>query len=377
MSQVTRRSLIAIIAILMASIAMSDHAKAGTIAAAEDHTCGVTGGGAAKCWGRNSYYQLGDGTEDGVDRLTPVSVKKLTSGVSAIAAGRYHSCALLNSGAVKCWGNGAEIGDGVGLSRSTPVFVKGMKQGIVAIDARYTHTCALTNGGGVKCWGSNFYGELGNRTTEWGWSPVFVTGFRTGATAVTVGESHTCVLTDTGGVKCWGRNHVGQLGDGTTTNRLVPKFVKGLRSDVLAIAAGYMHTCALTAAGRVKCWGANLSGSLGDGTAVERHAPVYVKRLGDIVTAIAAGHSVTCALTGAGQAKCWGTPVGDGVPNQPSYFPTNVKGLKNGVTAISAGDFHGCAIIGGGARCWGWNDHGQIGDGTTTTQWAPVKVNGF
>ena len=349
------------------------------VAAGFQHTCAVTSGGGVKCWGYNYAGGLGDGTT--TNRYTPVDVSGLSSGVTAITAGYYHTCALTSGGGVKCWGyNGyGGLGDGTTTNRYTPVDVNGLSSGITAVVAGdgSAHTCALTSGGGVKCWGRNDYGQLGDGTTTQRSTPVDVTGLSSAATAIAAGYTHTCAPTSGGGVKCWGRNEYGQLGDGTITDRHTPVDVNGMSSGVTAVDAGNAHTCALTSGGGVKCWGRNEYGQLGDGTTTDRHAPVDVSGMSSGVTAITAGAYHTCALTSVGGVKCWGCNygrLGDGTSTH-RYTPVDVSGLASGVTATAAGFGHTCALTSdGGVKCWGENSRGQVGDGTTATRNTPVDV---
>lgn len=156
-----------------------------------------------------------------------VDVVGLSSGVAAITAGEYHTCALTNEGGVKCWGDNywGELGDGKGGEKSIPVDVVGLDSGVTAIAAGQWQTCSLITGGGVKCWGSNWYGELGNGTSgerTYKNTPVDVVGLGNDVVALTAGDWYTCALTAAGQIKCWGYNGYGQLGDGTTTHRSTP-----------------------------------------------------------------------------------------------------------------------------------------------------------
>jgi hypothetical protein len=138
------------------------------------------------------------------------------------------------------------------------------------------HTCAVTSGGGLKCWGWNDYGQLGDGTTMYKTTPAAVSGLSSGVTAVAAGEYHTCAVTSGGGLKCWGRNLYGQLGDGTTVHKTTPAAVSGLSSGVAAVAVGDYHTCAVISGGGLECWGWNAYGGLGDGTNTSRTTPVPV-----------------------------------------------------------------------------------------------------
>jgi alpha-tubulin suppressor-like RCC1 family protein len=351
------------------------------IAAGSRHTCALTSGGRIECWGSNFDGQLGDGTT--TNRRMPFDVIGLTSGIDAVAAGGFHTCVLAAGGGVKCWGlnSSGQLGDATTTNRLTAVDVSGLGSGVSAIAVGYIHTCALTTGGGVKCWGNNFYGQLGDGTTTDRLTPFDVSGLTTGVSAIAAGSSHTCALTTGGGVKCWGDNSIGQLGDGTQSQRPTPVDVNGLGSGVDAISGSLEHTCALTTSGGVKCWGRNTNGQLGDGTTTNRLTAVDVSGLGSGVSAIAVGYFHTCALTTGGGVKCWGGnsigQLGDGTQTlRPT--PVDVSGLTSGVSAIAVGYSHTCALItGGGAKCWGGNGSGQLGDGTQTQRPTPVDVSGL
>lgn len=365
----------------------SDQASSGqSIASGFYHSCALSSGGGVKCWGGNTNGtigtgQLGDGTV--VNRLAPVDVVGLSSGVVAVAAGAFHSCALTSAGGVKCWGqNGGALGDGTTQTRLTPVDVVGLGASVKAISAGGTHTCVLTTVGGVKCWGAMGGYGLGDGTSLDRSTPVDVVGLTSGVLAVSVGNAITCALTSAGGVKCWGGNGAGALGDGTTTNRLIPVDVSGLTSGVIAVAAsGGGATCAVTTLGGLKCWGNNGSGAIGDGTTTSRLTAVDVVGLSSGVTAVSVGQVHTCAVTIGGGVKCWGASgfgnLGDGTSIN-RLTPVDVVGLGAAAFAVSTGVSNTCAATSNaGYKCWGFNQLGSLGDGTGVTSLVPVNVVGF
>lgn len=343
-------------------------APADTFVTSGAHTCAVTNAGGVQCWGDNTYGQLGVGSTTRF--YQPVAVHNLASGVSAIATGDSHTCALTGAGTVQCWGrnSGGQLGNGTTADASEPVVVSGLS-GVAAIAAGGNHTCALMNAGGVQCWGFNNYGQLGNGSTASASTPVGVGGLSGNGVAISTGWLHTCVLTSAGNVQCWGRNFDGELGNGSTTGATTPVTVTGL-SGAVAIAAGGLHSCAVTSAGGAQCWGANIYGELGNGTFASSSVPVTVTGLNGNAATIAAGQQHTCAATTAGAVQCWGYngngQLGNGTTTR-STTPVMVIGLGAGAAAISARGNRSCALTrGGGARCWGDPSYGSTPSANST-----------
>ena len=198
------------------------------VSAGSGYTCALTSSGVIKCWGDNFAGELGDGTT--VQRNTPVDVEGL-SGVKAISAGGWHICAITSSGGLKCWGDGEEgqLGDGkTTLVNTLPVPVAGLSSDVSEVSAGEWHTCALTSSGAAKCWGENISGEIGDGTNTQRDYPVNVHRLGSGVVEISAGSQRTCALTSGGHLKCWGDNsYFGELGDGTTADRTVPVNVVG------------------------------------------------------------------------------------------------------------------------------------------------------
>jgi alpha-tubulin suppressor-like RCC1 family protein len=358
----------------------------GSISGGNNFSCAVTSAGTLKCWGGNTYGQLGDGTT--APQNSPQLVPGL-GGVAEVSAGWQHVCVLTTVGGVKCWGlnTAGQVGNGTtATAQTTPVDVVGLGSGVQAISTGAFHTCALTDDGGVKCWGHNLQGALGDGTTSDRSSPIDVIGLESGVSAIAAGDSITCAVLDSGALKCWGNNATGGVGDGTTTNRLTPVGVVGLGAGVASVSAEGTYpfgsrTCAVTTSGAAKCWGTNNQGQLGDGTTTNRRIPTDVVGLGSGVAAISTGASFTCARTIVGAVECWGQyAVGADLSGTVvQTTPLDVIGLGSGVVEMEAGGYHACVrLVSGAIKCWGGNNSGQLGIGTDNGAFGrvPLDVSG-
>ena len=359
------------------------------VAVGSGHTCALRAGGTVVCWGTNAYGQLGNGTTT-TSATTPVTVTGLTDAVS-VTSGENFSCARRRTGAVVCWGRNqsGQLGDGSTTNRLTPVEVTGVS-GATDVRAGMRHACALV-GGALRCWGENTFSQLGDATTTNRTAPVAVPGL-SGLRAFSLYLHHTCSLGTDGTVRCWGNNPYGEAGGGTEA-QTTPVAITGLNDVVdvqqgtgnnVATGAGTSWRCALHRTGAVSCWGSasqgNASGQLGDGTTTNRTLPTRVTGLTNaaaISVGAAGGGSAVCARRTDGSAVCWGLnnygQLGDGTTTN-RLTPTPVPGMTS-VAEVETNGLTTCARkTDGTIWCWGYNYYGELGQGDQLNRPNPTQV---
>jgi len=396
---------------------------AGLLDAGGFHSCAVLVAGTVRCWGLGLSGQLGYGNGETIgDDETPASVGPVNLGtgrtVWKIAAGDYHTCAILDDRSVRCWGFGGNgrLGYGNPNNVSDPSAVGPVNLGAGhtarAITAGSAHTCAILDDGSVRCWGfggngqqfgdgrlgygnTNNVGDKPTTTPDLAGAVNIGTGHT--AMAISAGGAHTCAILDDGNVRCWGDGEYGQLGYGNTnsiggvsppapgeatTPDTAGPVQLGTGHRAVAISAGGLHTCALLEDGSVRCWGFDASGQLGYGntnnvgdtptTTPDMVGPVNlgVHR----AVAISAGDADSCTVLDDASVRCWGdgaygrlgyantSNAGDTPITTPDKVgPVNL-GAGHTATAISAGAAHTCARLDDASvRCWGYGVYGQLG----------------
>lgn len=337
------------------------------IAAGADHTCAITPLGGVKCWGGNTKGELGDGTNN--ESHVPVDVKGLGSGVISLATGLSTTCAMMSDRTLKCWGknDNGQVGNKQTVAINVPADVAGFTDAD-SVSVGCKHTCASTRGGAAKCWGLNDHGQVGDDSTSSRSSATDVVGLQSGVAMVTNGFDSTCAVLS-GGAKCWGDDVDGQLGDGNMSNALTPVNATVLPFVPTLLTAGAYHVFAYgldpTGAPLTAIFGKNaMTGGI---TGLPPHA----------IEGAGAGNGYTCVLQGGG-VLCWGQndlgQLGNGT-TVASQTPVAPVGLDSGVAEIAAGFGHACALATDGKiKCWGENGNGELGNGTTAGSKVPVDV---
>lgn len=274
-----------------------------------DHACGLTSDHDAYCWGFNSSGQLGIGTFEPSRVYAPTPVVGGQSFASLTSTG-VHTCGITTGGDAYCWGweSEGELGNGnvhTFAGQPAPVAVLG-GQSYAALAGGSSHTCAITLTGEPYCWGNDYEGQVGDGASgDYRSTPVAVYGGGgLNVTSVIAGGSYSCAIDVSGHTWCWGSNEMGEIGDGSFQTRLTPVSIS-TPATFVRLAPGYRHACALDSVGRAYCWGFNATGQLGDGTTLRKGSPTVVATDARFTT-ISGGGGHTCALTAEGDAYCWG-----------------------------------------------------------------------
>ncbi|WP_372735867.1 RCC1 domain-containing protein [Nocardioides sp.] len=406
---------LATLVLLPTSPANADRAEASlnpvaaaSVSAGYNHSCVVTEQRTVRCWGDGTYGRLGYGNTDRIGDGSTVGAEDAAAAgdvplgglAVAVEAGQEHTCALLTTGAVRCWGrnnygqlgygNTTDIGDDETPASAGDVPLGGPAK---AISVGTTSTCALRTSGEVYCWGQGAFGKLGygdgssvgDDETPAEQGPV---ALGSAAAEVSVGGSHTCVLMPGGTVRCWGQGLHGALGygndDGVTSAAAAGDVPVG--GSVVSLSTGGMHTCAVLTTGGVRCWGNGDDGRLGygdtdaigNGTVIGKETPAAAGNvpLGGLARAVSAGSGHTCAILTTAAVRCWGY----GLYGRPGYAHTNNVGdgtTPGYETPAAAGDVavggnalalnannHTCAVLSDATlRCWGHGNAGKLGYG--------------
>lgn len=347
---------------------------AADIAAGRDHTCSLHRDGAVWCWGHGDDGQAGPMRVDA--RVPPQQVPNLTD-VVRIAAGGNTTCALSSTGAVTCWGQNdvGQLGDGTTVSRADPRPIGGLVASAIGLGEG--HGCALNLDGAYRCWGTGSYGELGDGTVALRTTPSPPSPQR-GLIGIDGGAQFTCAVDGQGVASCWGSAYDGQVGNGARMNAALAPVVVDAGGPVAALSLGGRTACALRRDGEVACWGFGAHGQVGDGrsaVAIPVEVPLAQVRI------VAAGEHNTCALHGpvAGErVSCWGDNASKvaGPMGEVALMPTPIMPVWTGdVVELKVGGHHACVRTSAGqVWCWGSNEAGSLGDGTTTSSAAPRRA---
>lgn len=347
------------------------------------HTCYIDAQGDVWCFGSNDRGQLGNG--DNHASFEPVEVQGLGESAVSVASGGAHTCALLNSGIVVCWGANTfgQLGQETDCNDAPfnmceswrPLKVPNLSDDIVAIGAGEVHTCAVAVDGGVKCWGANGQGQLGIGPIEpessyFTVTPTEVVNLGRGARAVALGNWHTCAILVDGGVACWGSNNKHLLGIADCEGCDFGEPQRVFEGDAVSVDTGKSHTCIALTNGDVVCFGESSFGEAGERptAAVWVPTPTRLDASTEFVTDISLGDGFSCLLEESGRVRCFGYnrygQAGIGLMSLEAPLDEAAR-IAEPAVAVEAGERHACALLeSGGIQCWGSNQRGQLGDGT-------------
>jgi alpha-tubulin suppressor-like RCC1 family protein len=420
-------------ALTAVAVGMNRSVKA--VAAGLVHTCALLDDGTVKCWGDNTQGQLGLGdtsprgeaAADTPDKLTAIDLGGHTA--KQIAAGAFHTCAILDDDNVKCWGGNAhgELGLGDATARGTtagqmgaslPELSLGVGRTVKTLraggSATFGHTCAILDDATMKCWGANAYGELGlgdtnargDAANEMGANlPAIDVGAGRTVKAIAAGARGTCASLDDGSAKCWGANDDGELGQGDVKPRggapnqlgtALTAINLGAAVGTNDVAMGAAHACASLPNGKLKCWGSGLRGRIAVGTGRGDEPNEVTPMLaavdlgtGRVAKQVCAGTAFACAHLDDDSLKCWGDNAngelgqgdanarGDDVGEMGDALKAIALGTGRTVQSVSCGANHVCAVLDDhSVKCWGDNAHGQLGQGDTKDRGAAVADMG-
>lgn len=347
------------------------------LSAGTSHTCAINLSDNLKCWGRNHYGQLGDGTT--VDKLTSTVIESAVT-YSDVSAGDAHTCAITTAGVLKCWGRNSsgQLGNSTTTDEILPIVIDaGTSYSQISVSGNVT--CGITTANILKCWGYNGFGAVGDGTIVDKDFPVTIDV--TTYSKIAVGAMHTCGITTAGVLKCWGLNDSGQVGDGTTANKVLPIVIDATEtySKIAVSSFTLYHSCGITTAGVLKCWGNNNYGQIGDGTTgVARSSPVIISA-GTAFSDINVGYVHSCAVKSTTtELFCWGynffSQLGDyTTTNRSSPVQADTGYLYTKV--VASNNFTCGLTVDGYLRCWGQNDYGQLGDGSIVDRYVPIGIN--
>ncbi len=349
------------------------------VASGASYTCALLSDNSVQCLGLGTSGQIGNGT---TSSTAAVVVSGFAGTVASIFSGQSTSCAILTTGAVQCWGQGTEGELGGTTNSSTPVTIAGLPASpVINLAMGNGFVCAQLQSGAVYCWGDNTNGELGNGTNTASAAPVLVQGLSSGVTGLSAGGATVCATMSTGSVNCWGAGTSGQLGNGASTDSNVPVAATGI-STATEVSVGSSQSCAVLQNLTMVCWGSGTLGQLGTGSTTSSSTPVAASAFATGILNVTATGDSTCVEYATGSVACVGAnnygQLGNGTTSATATTtPQTITGLTS-VGDFSGSSDHECVLVTiDNYKCWGRNNQGQLGDGTTTDSSTPVAASGF